>query len=236
MKRIKLTFVIVLITMSAMAQKEMRFGLKISPNIGFYRPQTKSLTAEGARMGFGYGLMSEFQIGDNYALAIDLGIASMGGKVNIPSVTYPSLGVGGITYTNVIYSYNTRYIEIPISLKMKTKEYNYLTYYGTFGIQPSVLINAKAEATSNGVSIAGTEKFILVNKSEDDKYNGTPFKDDAAIFRTSLVVGAGAEYSLSGKTALLAGIKYDSGFLNAFKTAGQKTFHTAFALNLGLLF
>ena len=48
-------------------------------------------------------------------------------------------------------------------------------------------------------------------------------KDDINLFRTSLIIGGGIEYSLSGTTAIIAGITYNNGFSNSLNNKGVLT-------------
>ncbi|MBL0314883.1 MAG: hypothetical protein IPP69_03560 [Flavobacteriales bacterium] len=45
-------------------------------------------------------------------------------------------------------------------------------------------------------------------------------KDDIKLFRSSLIIGAGIEYNLSGNSSLLAGITFNNGFSNMLNNEG----------------
>jgi len=92
---------------------------------------------------------------------------------------------------------------------------------------------------------------IKASSSEDEE-----IKDDINLFRTSLIVAAGIEYNLSGKTSILAGFTFNNGFSDVLNRDGVKLnesgnpeifngkpqtfelkgFNNFVALNVGVLF
>ena len=59
------------------------------------------------------------------------------------------------------------------------------------------------------------EKYIF--KIEDLELTDEDIKDDIQMFRVGLLIGAGIEYSLSGNTAIVAGVTYNNGFTNTLR-------------------
>jgi opacity protein-like surface antigen len=107
--------------------------------------------------------------------------------------------------------YRLQYVEVPLTLKLRTNEIGYITYWGQFGIVPGLNINAKGDDTVDflyGKSDTGWGETDRVSFSSEDE----DIKNDINIFRVGLLIGAGIEYSLSGNTAVLAGITYNNGF------------------------
>lgn len=104
-------------------------------------------------------------------------------------------------FGNVSTTYKFQYLTFPLSLKLKTNEIGYLTYYGQFGLDLGFNLKARRdiEGTFAGSSI--TEEDIDVI-------------DDIVPVRTALKVGAGAEYNISGTTYLMFGITWNNGLTN----------------------
>ena len=118
-------------------------------------------------------------------------------------------GDEGNTLTGTLKrNYKLKYIQIPVTLKMRTKEMGKFRIYGQIGLGTGFLIGAKAE-----------DEFIAdtgeTTSTENDIY------DDMSFMRFSLILGAGVEYSLGGSTNLLAGFTFDNGFTDIL--TGQNT-------------
>lgn len=69
MKRFLLLLVFAGIQTLALAQTSydrLRFGLQLTPNFSWVSPQSRFTNAESSGFGFGYGLMAEYKLTDNY--------------------------------------------------------------------------------------------------------------------------------------------------------------------------
>ena len=123
-----------------------------------------------------------------------------------------------------------KYIEIPLTLKLKTNEIGSLTYFFQIGVSPGVNISAKKSFESNTqTTVGGT----IRNKpgSEDGIENNKEINN----FNLSMVIGGGVEYAISGETILLGGIQFNNGLSDAFD--GNPKVNTNYlALTLGVLF
>jgi hypothetical protein len=107
--------------------------------------------------------------------------------------------------------YKIQYLDIPLTLKLKTNEIGYLTYYGQFGLDLSFNLKGTKDVD---YKFDGISAPISI---EDQDIN----KDINAI-RTALQVGAGAEYNISGDTYILAGIVWNNGLTNIFNNEEVK--------------
>lgn len=174
----------------------VRFGIKASPNLGFMSPNTKELKNDGTRFGYTFGLMGDFAIGStgNYAFATGLYLNNVGGQVTLPAKD-----------VNLEHKMRYQYVELPITLKLKTNEIGYMTYYGQVGFGAAFNVAAKADLDIYDAA-TGTK---ITSKDND-------FMKNTNLFKASLVVGAGFEYNFSGNTALQVGITYNNGFTNIF--------------------
>lgn len=226
MKRTILTFGLMIIVLAGVQAQQapfFRFGLTFSPNLGVIRPDTRNYESEGIKLGFSYGAVGDFRLGDYYSISSGILIARAGGSLSFTEAMPPQ-GVVDLKRT-----YTISYLELPLTLKMHTMEIGYFTYFGKFGFAPSFNISAKA--TSEFKDEAGSE--ITVTKD---------VKDDIRFLRAALIVGAGTEYSLGGRTSLLLGITYNNGFSNVLKGdnsvsgSKQSAVNNFFELNLGIMF
>jgi hypothetical protein len=187
--------------MATFAQKSFQLGLQLSPNISWINPDSDGLESEGSKVGFSYGLIGDFNISENYAFSTGITLLSSGGKISYPDreeVGVPAAKVDGRTTADV----RLKYIQIPLTLKLKTNEIGYMRYYGQFGFG----------AAFNYDSFA--DKEFKYSGGGTDSENKADYGSEINLFRASLIVGLGAEYNLSGNTSLIFGLSFDNGFLN----------------------
>lgn len=207
-KIIKLTLlstsVIISSFLNAQELRPFRFGLKASPNIGWLKPDTRGINSNGASLGFNYGLMAEFTLGNsyNYGLGSGVEISTFSGKLEFPDVVAP-IDTTLVNSRNSS-SYTYRYVEIPFTIRMKTNEIGYNTYFANFGVSTSFRVRGRQ-------NISYSLPTGNLNEENIDVLG------EIAPFRFGLILGGGVEYNFHGKTALIAGITFNNGFSNIFK-------------------
>jgi Outer membrane protein beta-barrel domain len=186
--------------------------------------QDDGLNKNGSYTGFSYGLLTEFNLQKNYALATGLMISYDGGQLeytkpvtfnSIPDTIFPA-------GTNI--KYRLQYIEIPLSIKLKTNQIGYITYYGQFGLQGGINVRARAD---------------LIGIGGDIQESKMEFGKDIALGNLGLLAGAGLEYEMSGNTQFLAGIEFFNGFTDV--TVNPQAYQTKSTINhlrlqLGVIF
>lgn len=188
------------------SDQKFHFGLKVSPTLAWLKPDTKGIEKGGSKLGFSYGIITEFNFQENYSIATGLQVTYRGGKLIFPSVP----DVNG----NVIKSkrsINLQYIELPIALKMKTNAFDKYRFFGQFGIVNGLNIRAK-DSDNNDI------------KSSINAYN------------VAMSIALGTEYTISGSTTLLGSIEFNNGFIDVLKGSDEKAVTNYFALNVGVLF
>lgn len=263
MKKSVLIIVACCMAMAGMAQdKEWKIALHVDPNISWMKPENKNIEAGGNKIKFGFGVMIDKMFTDRYAFGTGLNIIRTGGEL---SYLYTG-GVrkdGATSNTEIIAervrTYNMQYLEIPLTLKLRTNEIGYMTYWAQFGL--GLGFNIKASANDEITYLQEREKTDTTDQwiistikrlSEEE----VDIKDDIGIFRTSLIMAAGIEFNLSGDASILAGITFDNGFNNVLTSDGVvknaagsadiaglkptsfklKSINNFIALNVGFLF
>ena len=223
MKRIFLLLALASISLHSVAQEsgsKFHFGVKAMPALAWLRidaPSDINLKSDGLPFGFGYGLITDFGFADHYAFSTGLEVAYRGGKTKFAD-------------TGIVVStkYSLQFIELPLTLKLKTNEIGYLTYYFQVGLAPGFAIRTRADRESTVLGVTTKEDNLDVS-------------DEINEFNVSLLVGAGAEYNISGNTSLLFGLTFNNGFLdlidddyyNGTKIKGNSNY---LALTVGILF
>ncbi|HRH65961.1 MAG TPA: porin family protein [Bacteroidia bacterium] len=227
MKKIIFLSILMIYSFPMLAQDEttFHFGLKAAPSFAWLRTDSKNVSANGSKFGFSYGLMTEFNFTKRYAFATGIDIAYRGGKLK-SIFTVPNTG-GGDSIITAEQGITLQYVEIPLTLKLKTNEIGYLTYYLQFGVSPGLNIRAKADNKFT------TQSSGVTNVASEDKAD---IKDDINSFNLSMIIGGGVEYTLSGSTTLLVGVQFNNGFLDVEDADNLKVNSNYLALTVGILF
>lgn len=193
---------------------QVRLGLTAHPNFGFLKVENGK--GDGVSTGFSYGLISDFEFAENYCFATGLTITTINGTGSIINYAPYYAGAGDLSYD---VKFKMQYLEIPLSVKLKTDENDGMKWFGQFGLTTDFRIGAK----------------------QDVEQAKTPLADDVKatkntnFFRAGMLIGGGVEYRLSGKTSLLGGLTYNNGLTNiASKPHSVKNHYVG--INLGIFF
>lgn len=226
------------ICLVAAVQAQVKIGVRIAPQLTWSKPDNKSTETNGTRVNLAYGLMLDYFFTDNYALGTEFSIGTFGTNLNLDKDKFTTIVHNGNSYTStesLKYDYQLRYIQVPLLLKMRTKEIGYLRYYAEFGVGAGFLIRSKADISMDQFNLEN----VNVNEPDDeDKFqiNPTHYSDKVSSFRGSLIIGAGIQYNMFGNSMLVAGLRYDNGFTSFTQDDRWKTSLNYVALNVGVLF
>jgi len=204
--------------------KTFRFGIKVNPMLSWFRSDDgKTFVKDGVKAKFGYGLITEFKLAKVVSFATGIGADYEGGKLSINSkdtVFYyfkddAFLSAPDTTaskYRLLSRSYNINYLNIPVTLKMKTKDIGGMTYFAVFGGDIGIRLKSKVtdQVTDMNSSVGTTVEVADIDNTKDMN-----------ILRTCLNVGGGFEYNLSGSTSLIVGLNYRRGFLPVIKKTSE---------------
>lgn len=227
MKKQILLLSFLLIAAGGFAQEsgsKFHFGVKAVPSLAWLKPDTKGLSSDGSKFGFGYGLITDFGFADRYAFSTGIEVAYRGGKTK---ESFSDTTGGTTVLTNTSVDYTLQFIEVPITLKLKTNEIGYMTYFFQVGFAPGYAIRTKADVKSVVQTGTNTTTFEEEDVDVDEGINN---------FNISLIVGAGAEYNLSGNTSLMLGITFNNGFLDMIDGTDVKANSNYLGLMVGVLF
>lgn len=193
-------FSVIILNLSAQENddRKFRFGLHFSPNLAWLNASSDAYNGNGSDLGFSYGLSAEFFLAKNYLFSTGFSITSLGGNLTYPG-TFQDVNNNTFSPTKIEEAYNLKYIEVPLTLKLRTNEIGYMTYYGNFGFK-------------SGINYSASGDFDF--KNQQVSRNDEDIDDDIKFFNMWLVVGAGAEYSISGNTTVMLGITFNNGFIN----------------------
>lgn len=227
MKRISTILILSLLSFGAWAQNSpltsygFRLGLTATPTFGWIKPEQGK--TDGVALGFSYGLIGDFNFAPNYSFATALTITTINGKsteVN-PSNIIPMVDNSANSGVPVAYDlkYKLQYLDLPLTVKLKTIKADGKRWYGQFGLSNSFLLNAKQDAVSSGTKIEDTNIY-----------------DYTKFYRAGLIIGGGGEFDVSGNTSIVAGLTLNNGFTNIVSDKGRNVKNHYLALNFGVFF
>jgi hypothetical protein len=217
-----------------LSDSKYRFGLHFTPNRSWVMPETRLLNQERAGFGFGYGLMIERKIGDNYFFSTGLSVNQLQFGSSLDTNIYVQKNTLPAGFSNIQYEYRAQYFELPLSMKMRTNQMGAIRIYGQFGINTGVLFQARARIT-NIPGEFDPEEYFFINKVEDYK-NDLTTDDRVSVLRAGILIGAGIEYLLSGETHAVLGIRLDNPFTDNFRGDAVSGRVPSIGLQLGIFF
>lgn len=183
-------------------EKPFVFGIRVAPNIGWMKPDSQGYKNQGSDVGFSWGFLAEFHLMENYAINTGFNISYLNATLEYEETVN---GVDGLLNRG----YRLKYVEIPMTLKMRTNEFNGITYFGMIGFGAGFKLSAKAK-----------DKFVPEGGAQEDLEND--ISDDIKSVRASLILGVGLEYPMGGDTKILGGLNFNNGINDIL--SNQNTF------------
>lgn len=235
MKKIVVIAAFLTVSTSFCWSQDIRFGFQLSPTFSWMSANVNSINSSGTALGLKLGMVGEYFFRENYAVTSGIGFAFNTGGTLLHEV-------GGNYWTNSVSAeefpfpdgvklqYNLQYVEIPIGLKLMTREFGYVRYF----VEPNLLLgfSTQARGTVEGINISDELEKINIG-------------DEVNLFNLAWGLGGGVEYSLSETTSLVGGIGIQFGFADVTDDNGLSTEGTeedskgtisSFIIRLGIMF
>ena len=134
-----------------------------------------------------------------------------------------------MAYGEISRKYDFLYLEIPLMIKMKTKTFGKMAYFGQIGFGTGFCI----KATVN-------EHFVpTTGDPVDQQYD---FDRGTTLIREAVLVGIGCEYHVDESSRILLGLSYSNSLNNVLNGVNyssnqiEKSQLNFVELNLGFLF
>ena len=186
---------------------KFRMGLSFSSVVSWLNTDGDDsfVDPDGARFNIGYGLHTDFGLGtnQNYYFSTGVFVLNTGGTLKY---TYRDVSKG-LDYARTI-DYRINYINIPVTMMLRTNEIGYSVYFARVGIDNG--ISTKSVYNSKDVGSDGT--FL---KEDED----TP--DYSVLYRAALHIEGGIEFNVTGTTNLFASFTWNNGLNNIFSSDAQ---------------
>jgi len=225
MKRIITGLVLLVLSLNVHAQYGpqpyygFRLGLTAHPTIGWIKPDPGK--GNGVNVGFSYGLIGDFNFAENYSFSTGLTVTTINGKSTEFNVSpYMDLANPTSPVTTYDLKYKLQYIEIPLTVKLKTTKIGELRWYGQFGLSNGFNIGAKQDAEVAGKGVKNDENI--------KKYTN--------FYRAGLIIGGGAEYDIADNTSIIAGLTFNNGFTDIADQSSRNVRNHYVGITFGVLF
>jgi len=221
MKKITTILILTFLAFGASAQNfpiqnyGFRLGLTATPTVGWVKPEQGK--TDGVALGFSYGLIGDFNFAPNYSFATALTITSINGKTTEANVAPYHNGNVPIAYD---LKYKLQYVDLPLTIKLKTVKADGKRWYGQFGLSNSFNISAKQDAKNGSLMVADNVKI----------------SDHTKFYRAGLIIGGGGEFDISGNASIVAGLTLNNGFTNITTDKNRDVRNHYIALNFGVFF
>jgi hypothetical protein len=251
MKKIILVFVVSLFFNSTVLKsqedakdKNFRFGLQTTGALQWFKIDGDNIIEpNGAIAKGGFGLNTDFRITNVIWFSTGLNVFWDGGKIAYKDTVkyfYSTSPKGIISIEDAkkklptsdstkleIYklnsrTYNSTNIQIPIMLRLRTKDIGGMRYFGQFGFNANIRLRARATD-----EVAKQDKLRPSGFSSQSTKEDLDITSEANLFNLGIVVGAGAEYNLSGSTSFFAALNIvNLGFTNFARSSSNQLFTT----------
>lgn len=207
MKSLIAGFLLITLLLPSNAQsdgsRKMALGFVAAPSISWLGTRDTHIDNAGSVAGFKFGINGDFYFSPNYAFNTGLFLNKTGGKLQYNSdSTLINMGGEQVKLNKGDeLKYDISYVEIPLSLKLQTSDFNRFIFMGRFGFTP--MIRTRAESGEGG-----------------------NLSDEVALFNFNYHIGAGFEYFISGNTGLTFNVVYTNGLVDVTKNTLGKSDHT----------
>jgi hypothetical protein len=206
----------------------LKLGLRIAPNIGWMSPRTKGYSNDGARFGGTVGFISDIYFAQNYAFSTGVNFLFINGKLNYRDSMLVE-GSNKMQYGEIFRTYHFLYLEIPMMIKMKTKTFGKVSYFGQIGF-------------GTGFRISATVKEHFVPDQGEPVDQQYEFKNGTTLIRESILFGIGCEFHVDESSRVILGLNYSNALNNIltgdnYSSGEIEKSQLNFAeLNIGFLF
>ncbi|MCB0805940.1 MAG: PorT family protein [Bacteroidales bacterium] len=225
-----ITLFLISVMMTGYSQvKPFRFGVKVAPDLSWLSPDANGFASDGSKFGFSWGFISDIALTENYFVKTGFSLDYLGGKLKYTDAMEVIDGepaIEGVLFRN----YSLRYLEIPVTIKMRTNKFGNSAYFGEIGFGGGFNLRAKSK-----------DEFSYGSTTTPEVENDV--KDEVNFMKASLIVGAGMEYFVDESTSILVSLNFNNGLTDIFngKTNSdppieQKAVLYFFQLNVGVMF
>ena len=234
---------------------KLRFGLMGFSSVGWLAPENDIIIKRAnPGIGFGWGLNTEIFINKTTSFRTGISLSTFKASLYYNDNELTSNSDFDKTYyvvnkrefqqwpddnTNLpdgeirqltTRKYKLSYVNIPLMLKLKTKEIGYLTYFGEFG--GIVGFKTKAKVEDKYLEVDTLTYEPLSDSEEKNTTSDYDLQNGTQLIRAGLCVGAGVEYNFSGSTSLFFQVNWNYFMTNMMRKKEKDDYLRSFDSDL----
>ncbi|THH36424.1 porin family protein [Neolewinella litorea] len=211
--KLPLLLAFLLTSLTAFSQyNPIQFGLQLSPSFSYMTTDNNLIESDGTNLGLKLGLIAEYFFQDNYSIHTGINVHFGSGGALRYDEQFTSVDIWreslAETLTNPptptqlsgkTFDYNLQFVEVPLGLTLRTREFGYVRYF----VQPAFtlgIVSGSRGSIENASFIDSGEKFKI--------------GPEVNALNLSWGLGGGIEYAISTSSSLIAGLGFQSGFLD----------------------
>jgi hypothetical protein len=185
---------------------KFRLGLSFAPVVSWFATSGDAglVEPDGTRFNIAFGLNTDFRIGENsqYYFSTGLFLLNTGGSLTHDYFVEEN---GEFSLTERTSDFRINYVNIPVTIMLRTQEIGYTRYFARVGFDAGVSTKSTYDYEDTRISDGATFP------QEDENSS-----DLTGLFRIGLHVEAGFEYNVGGSTNLFVTAAYNHGLNNVF--------------------
>lgn len=216
MKKTGLLIVAIILSVSAFSQSaagtteldpKVRLGLSFSPVLSWFSTSgdAGAVSPDGTRLNIAFGLNTDFRIAENSQYYFSTGLFLLNTGGTLTHDYFVKRDDGSFSLSERTSDFRINYINIPVTIMLRTQEIGYMRYFGRVGFDGAV--STKSTFDYEDVRVSDDVKFTQEDEDSSDL---------TSLFRFGLRVEAGFEYSIGGSTNLYFSAAYNHGLNNVF--------------------
>lgn len=184
---------------------KFRMGLSFSTVYSWLNPNggDEFVDPDGGRFNIGYGLHTDFGLGTNrnYYFSTGIFVLNTGGTLKY-QIEDPN-NEGARSNRTIDYRFN--YINLPVTMMLRTNEIGYTVYFARVGIDNGLQIKSVYNSSDKSLTSGQT-----LSKEDEDS------PEYSSLYRAGLHIEGGAEFNLTGTTNIFVSLTWNNGLNNIF--------------------
>jgi hypothetical protein len=170
-------FVFLIVGLSSGQDRKFQLGVIGSSQISYLNTNQTNASG-GSALTFGFGALAEYNFTERYSFTSGFEFVRRGGSLNLNDTTA---------------RYRANFIQIPIQIKMRTRQFGYNTYFAEMGFTLGF---------ETGEEVSWEPTRVFENSSL------------ISLFDATFRIGLGWEYDLGGGTKALGRLQYHRALTN----------------------
>jgi len=195
------------VTGTTQTNSKFRLGLSFSPVVSWFSTSGDAglVEPDGTRFNIAFGLNTDFRIGENSQYYFSTGLFLLNTGGSLKHDYYIQNDDGSFSLTERTSDFRINYVNIPVTIMLRTQEIGYSRYFARVGFDAGV--STKSTYDYEDLRLSDDQTFSVEDESASDL---------TSLFRFGLRVEGGFEYNIGGTTNLFFTAAYNHGLNNVF--------------------